>query len=362
MSPPPAKLSTAAGPPSASTAHAQPASTGWSTAGMLAAVVVSVALSHTIPFSALSAATDALLGESALRGRPPSMSPPPRHPTSVEHGANVTMDMVASKQYNTPCVDHSEHCAAWKAKGECISNERFMAITCSHSCGTCASTARAPPLPPVPEQVASHGNLLDEPDGCKDEHGDCAIWAQQGECSKNAAYMHGSCPVSCRTCSALKQACERVEGSAAISQQPGGLDALFERALSAPEFARFSPKVLHREPWVVEFENFISDDEAAAIITLANSSLVRSLAGDAVSPVRTSNQYWCSSQHCLSNPHVRAVEERVAAVTTVPTNNMEYFQVLRYEPGQFYRSHHDQVSRLPHPRPPHAAPRWRCPS
>ena len=211
-----------------------------------------------------------------------------------------------------------------------------MMITCAHSCGTCASTARAPPLPPLPEAVASHANLLDAADAeCKDEHADCASWAAAGECGKNAAYMTSSCPVSCRSCEAQRRACERVESSRAIRREPGGLDALFERALA--DFAAFSPRVLHREPWVVEFDDFVSEDEAAALIAVANDSLVRSLAGDQVSPVRTSNQFWCSTGECLRDEAVRRVTERVANVTGVPSRNMEYFQILRYEPGQFYR-------------------------
>ncbi|KAG8466974.1 hypothetical protein KFE25_008353 [Diacronema lutheri] len=328
-----------------SKASPKPTRRSWSTGGVIGAVVVAVAISQAVPLPRLHSLVSALLGDLSLRGAPPSMPPPPRHPTLTSHasGGNATEDMVASKAYNTPCVDHSDHCAAWKQKGECIANSRFMMITCAHSCGTCASTARAPPLPPLPEAVASHANLLDAADAeCKDEHADCASWAAAGECGKNAAYMTSSCPVSCRSCEAQRRACERVESSRAIRREPGGLDALFERALA--DFAAFSPRVLHREPWVVEFDDFVSEDEAAALIAVANDSLVRSLAGDQVSPVRTSNQFWCSTGECLRDEAVRRVTERVANVTGVPSRNMEYFQILRYEPGQFYRSHHDQNS------------------
>lgn len=247
--------------------------------------------------------------------------------------------MDANKAFNTPCFDHSEHCAAWKLGGECLRNERFMAISCSHSCGTCASTARAPPLPPLP-----HDNMLEVADAaCKDEHADCAYWAQHGECSKNAAFMRAGCPESCRTCIELELACARVEGSKAIARELGGLNALFERALA--EFPAYSPRALSREPWLLEFEDFVSPQEAAVLIRLANASLVRSLAGDAVSPVRTSKQFWCSTQECLDDAHVAAVTARVAAVTGVPAANMEYLQLLRYQPDEFYKSHHDQVGR-----------------
>ena len=39
-----------------------------------------------------------------------------------------------------------------------------------------------------------------------------------------------------------------------------------------------------------------------------------------------------------------AVMERIQQATSVPMQNSEYLQVLRYEEGQFYKTHHDQNS------------------
>jgi hypothetical protein len=283
-----------------------------------------------------SGVTDAILGRSSLRGLPPSMSPPPRQPTLV----NDT-DMVSNPVYNTPCIDISDHCAAWKQSGECQSNPRFMMISCPLACGTCASTARAPPLPPLPERVAGHANLLEGEEPCKDESADCASWAALGECSNNKAYMLVNCPVSCRSCAQLQAACKRDEASKSIRSQPGGMDALFERALR--DFPEYAPTVLHREPWVISFDNFIAEEDTQAFLGHCNASLVRSLAGDTVSPVRTSKQCWCSTAECMGDARVSEITERVANITGVPSVNMEYFQILRYEPGEFYKSHHDRM-------------------
>ena len=43
---------------------------------------------------------------------------------------------------------------------------------------------------------------------------------------------------------------------------------------------------------------------------------------------------------CVSDPTVRRVTERIGAVTMTPQQNAEFFQVVRYEPGQFYKIHH----------------------
>ena len=58
----------------------------------------------------------------------------------------------------------------------------------------------------------------------------------------------------------------------------------------------------------------------------------RSLAGDVVSPVRTSRQAWCQpgiATECYNHPLTRRVAERVANLTGVPVVNSEFFQVLR---------------------------------
>tara|TARA_B100000795_G_scaffold245756_1_gene211042 strand:+ start:139 stop:396 length:258 start_codon:yes stop_codon:yes gene_type:complete len=39
---------------------------------------------------------------------------------------------------------------------------------------------------------------------------------------------------------------------------------------------------------------------------------------------------------------VRALTDRMMNVTRLPYNNAEYFQILQYHEGQFYKTHHDQ--------------------
>jgi len=80
-------------------------------------------------------------------------------------------------------------------------------------------------------------------------------------------------------------------------------------------------------------------------------NLERSLAGDQLSPVRTSTQCWCDEKiqpatqsACMRNEIVHDLTLRMLNVTRLPYENAEYFQVLKYEPGQFYKVHHDQQS------------------
>ncbi len=116
---------------------------------------------------------------------------------------------------------------------------------------------------------------------------------------------------------------------------------MFERALE--EYPQYSPKALSRDPWVVTFDDFVSAAEADRFVELCRESFARSMAGDQVSPVRTSHQCWCQ-QKCTRDPVVRAVTARIAGLTSTPEANSEFFQVVRYEKGQFYKVHHDQNS------------------
>ena len=81
-----------------------------------------------------------------------------------------------------------------------------------------------------------------------------------------------------------------------------------------------------RDPWVMGFENFVSDEEADAFLRTTDHHFSRSLAGDQVSPVRTSQQAWCQTDPCVDDPLVNRVHERVINVTGVPKNNAEFFR------------------------------------
>ncbi|KAF3579951.1 hypothetical protein DY000_02028601 [Brassica cretica] len=58
------------------------------------------------------------------------------------------------------------------------------------------------------------------------------------------------------------------------------------------------------------------------------------------SDVRTSSGMFLNHVE-RSYPIIQAIEKRIAVFSQVPAENGELIQVLRYEPNQFYRPHHD---------------------
>lgn len=233
------------------------------------------------------------------------------------------------------CVDTAKDCSAWAERGECENNGAFMKSACRLSCGACEPVAlRSDAPPPLPKAIAKDNSE------CQDESEFCLAWASSGECDKNPQYMKAHCAASCGTCMSSQAACRRDESTRAELPVPGGINAMFERAVR--DFPQYTPEIISRDPWLIAFNDFITEDEGAAFFEHCNKSLTRSLAGDQVSPVRTSHQCWCSSARCLADKRIQAIEKRVSNITMVPVSNFEYGQVLRYEPGQFYKVHHDQ--------------------
>ena len=165
----------------------------------------------------------------------------------------------------------------------------------------------------------------------------CATWAATGECEANPNFMKTQCARACGTCGWRNTYCDARNNRPA--KGVGDINTMFERA---SHMSGLGATVHSRDPWIMTFDNFLQEGEAEAFIENTKDHFERSLAGDVVSPVRTSKQAWCSQAPCVDDPRVTRVHERVVNLTGVPKDNAEFFQVLRYEPGQFYRTHHDQ--------------------
>ena len=128
------------------------------------------------------------------------------------------------------------------------------------------------------------------------------------------------------------------------------LTQLFERILV--DFPQYEPEALSTSPYILLLKNFLVEEEANAFTRVCQKSFDRSLAGDQLNPVRTSYQCWCNFRECFTDPHVHNVTHRINELLHIPYNNGEDLQVVRYEPGQFYKQHHDQNTALWTPQGP----------
>jgi len=214
---------------------------------------------------------------------------------------------------------------------------------------------------------------------CRNTDKDCSYWAVD-ECNDeddNAEWMHSNCAPACQMCHTLdsRLKCPIEEGNELVFG-PGGLNALFERIVDDAdgngEYRKYNPKALSRPrlkadgtaasgvqddedgPWVVLLENFVSDEEADALIAAGHEKGYERSSDvgvenpdgtheEEVSDGRTSHNSWCDEDMCDRDPVIGPVVERIAAATGTTVNNSELLQLLRYEPGQYYQQHHDYI-------------------
>ena len=209
---------------------------------------------------------------------------------------------------------------------------------------------------------------------CKNQHQDCTFWAAIGECDANPKYMQTNCAPACETCDLLdiSHRCPIEPGNECI-WNPGDLNKLMEtivdNADGKGEYAKYNPIALSRPkfksdgtpsgvekdgPWVISLSNFVTDEEADRLVEIGRQQGYQRSADvgkekpdgsheSSVSDSRTSHNTWCQEKSCYGDPLVAPVIDRIANVTKTKVENSEYLQLLQYEPGQYYRQHHDYI-------------------
>lgn len=210
-----------------------------------------------------------------------------------------------------PCTDEEFDCKSWAASGECAYNAEFMTVECRRSCMSCfvdtnqfGTTQSLPPeddehfsktVQVIDDSIEYMKNLWSSsnPDyhrinyKCRNMEPECSLWAAQGECEENADYMKINCAPACQTCDLLdiRLKCPITEDNEMV-YKPGDLNALMERIVDNSDgkgtYLQYNPKAISRPkvrsdgtaapgvevdgPWIVLFENFISEKEAEALI------------------------------------------------------------------------------------------------
>jgi prolyl 4-hydroxylase len=217
---------------------------------------------------------------------------------------------------------------------------------------------------------------------CRNQNELCSFWALIGECEKNKAYMATNCGVACKTCHLIdmEKRCPKLKDPDP-ALMPGGLNKMFERilrqapgnrTLSAEEErdladAKMPMYTVHvhsrpdpvteisaaldksMPPWVITFENFITDEECDAIIQLGYKHEYKRSEdvgepkfdgsyGSVKSERRTSENAWCSTlSGCREEEVPTRLHKRMSDVMGIPPDNSEDFQILKYEVNGFYR-------------------------
>lgn len=205
-------------------------------------------------------------------------------------------------------------------------------------------------------------------DKCRNKDAHCTRWAAQGQCDTEYDTLWEICAPVCHTCDQLHYTSRcPIDQNMRHALYPGDLNRLFERIVSDPIYEPLGITVLSRPsyaegdtedtasyilgPWVLQFDNFSTPEEAktliesGAVVGYERSEDVGEELDDGevtgeVSTGRTSTNAWCDKDNCEIHPQVQSVLARIENVTGISRNYSESLQLLRYEVGQFYEEHH----------------------
>eukprot|EP00052_Salpingoeca_macrocollata_P005079 m.45281 g.45281 ORF g.45281 m.45281 type:complete len:260 (+) comp14649_c0_seq2:50-829(+) len=125
-------------------------------------------------------------------------------------------------------------------------------------------------------------------------------------------------------------------------------EGYFDLSIFSPYESQYNITYLSRDPPLLQLDDFLTDEECDLLQSLAEPNLAPSTGGldRSVTLSRTSSTAWLNTE-LIEDPQHKAVllsiEQKIAQMTGYPVENQEHFQVLRYEPGQYYRAHHDYL-------------------
>jgi len=260
------------------------------------------------------------------------------------------------------CLDKNEECPTWAELGECETNPRFMLQYCQTSCDACISSddvgvdqsygsAKQNEIKKVINQyhqyfaneVLIKGEYSMVRKDCKNHHQSCAYWVTAGECERNLAYMTENCPLACRTCLRLdyKVKCP-VDMNTNALKEKGDLSRLFQSVIMESG-DDVQPIIIHSKPtkddntipWIVELNNFVSQNEANELINVGKGMGYDSSSGS-----------WCTDQ-CSSNATIQSLLTKLSTMLNIPEKYFELFHLVKYDSNTMHSDRHDyHVSQL----------------
>lgn len=197
---------------------------------------------------------------------------------------------------------------------------------------------------------------------CGDLHGkagcDAFLAGNPNACQHAPGWMYVNCAATCESCHLMdprvRCSAEALGTNETLAVAPGDIGRMFE---GLPErFPQYKVKLLSVEPdgpYVATFDDFVTAEEARVVRQITAPNLARSTDQGRIDPRtgvqekvtskgRTSRNAWCDvNSGCSDNPVVKKLIKRISDVVQVPVANFEWMQVLQYDKGQEYNTHHD---------------------
>lgn len=226
------------------------------------------------------------------------------------------------------CADTHRMCATWASIGECGTNPSFMNSSCRVACRLCQSEACSDKRDDC-EELSRGGGCYTRPrmrEECAWSCVSCDV-SNETQCTRDRSRPAAAVKGSVERMFELIRAAGGAAGAEAGGEGAAAEDA---EAVARVRAALAGGKVhVHStDPWVLTIDDFLSSKDADAVLAAGSDNWSRSLAGDGEQAVRTSSTSWCR-RRCLRDATVIDVQNRVERLTGVPTENAEFMQALR---------------------------------
>lgn len=129
------------------------------------------------------------------------------------------------------------------------------------------------------------------------------------------------------------------------ARQPNSLNATFMPIFAGEKFAELKPRILTTDPWILFFEEFLSEAEVAEYLELVKTQEFKRSTVQGAGKSRTSETAQCSKV-CQAADIYHVVRKRAGAVVGVPPPHFETTQTTRYRENTFFRPHYDNSDAL----------------
>lgn len=182
---------------------------------------------------------------------------------------------------------------------------------------------------------------------CEDRFPQCVDHLD--DCIAAPGWMTMNCPKACSYChlrdAKIRCSPKFLNVSTVPIVKSGDFDILFNRVVDDYGFS-----VISRDPWIVEKDDLFSVDQISQLLALPTiqwgqsheSGEIDALGegSKVVSTARTSSTYWCIHD-CQKADITNTIVARIKEVLHISPIHYEPIQLLKYEKGQHYITHHD---------------------
>jgi prolyl 4-hydroxylase len=278
---------------------------------------------------------------------------------------------VALKQEGE-CIDQLPRCPIWAHQHNyCVLNPGFMEEYCPSSCRFCHRINLGTLTPSAgkeedDDRESKSKQVLDRLLETAAEHkrrrnlrlGESQLAARTSSCeqmlatctsvknrkSTSTAFMTQYCTAACESCRTqhhFNLTCPLEEPA---TYQVGDVGRILENITATTVDEHETVELISKDPWLIVIDDFLSDAECDALVLCGTNAGLTQTAD--VSTRGRQSSYHRSRRASIAlceteDGIISDLYSRIEELVQVPHANTEPIQIVKYNPGQFHKLHHD---------------------